>query len=338
MDRRTLLIGSTGAFLSACTTPAPSPPLAGEDVRVASVDADVQLLLRHKPAQPAPRPARTLLLVHGLTYPGSASFDLPLGGRSWMDHLARRGFDVWSVDIRGYGGSTRPSAMDQPPESNPPQVDATAGAADVAAAADFIRRRNGVDWIDVVGWSWGTVLAARFAAAHPQAVGRLVLYAPVWRWPGGTLPRAPAGAYRKVTTEAARRTWLNGVPAAAQANLIPAGWFEQWASANWATDPIGARAEPPVLRAPNGPLVEVVQAWRDGQVLFDAAAIRARTLVVVGEWDSTTPPQMARELHATLARSTDASFALIPEGTHQVFLERNRELLFAVVQEFLERA
>ena len=134
-----------------------------------------------------------LLLVHGLTYPGSASFDLLLGGRSWMDHLAGRGFDAWSVDIRGYGGSTRPSALDQPPESNPPQVDAAAGAADVAAAADFIRRRTAsTESTSSAGRGDGS--GARFAAADPDAVGRLVLYAPVWRWPGGTLPRAPAGA------------------------------------------------------------------------------------------------------------------------------------------------
>jgi len=279
-----------------------------------------------------------VLLVHGLTYPGSAAFDLPLGGSSWMEHLARRGSDVWSVDVRGYGGSTPPEAMDQPPDRNPPLIDAAMGSADVAAAADFIRRERGVARLAVVGWSWGTVLAARLATSRPQAVDRLVLYAPVWRWPGGTLPWPPAGAYRAVTTEAARRTWLSGVPAAAQASLIPDGWFEQWAAAHWATDPVGARAQPRVLRAPNGPLVEVVQAWSGGRVLFDAAAIRARTLVVVGEWDSTTPPPMARALHATLAPSIDASFALISEGTHQVFLERNRELLFAAVDAFLECA
>ena len=43
-----------------------------------------------------------------------------------------------------------------------------------------------------------------------------------------------------------------------KADLIPPGWFEAWADATFATDLVGAKQTPPVLRAPNG----VVQ---DGQ-------------------------------------------------------------------------
>jgi pimeloyl-ACP methyl ester carboxylesterase len=63
---------------------------------------------------------KTLLFIHGATQPAEATFDLPLENLSWMDYIARRGWDVYLVDVRGYGGSTRPPEMEQPPANNPP--------------------------------------------------------------------------------------------------------------------------------------------------------------------------------------------------------------------------
>ena len=65
---------------------------------------------------------RVVLFVPGATYPSEAGFDLPLGGVSWMDFAAQRGWDVHAMDLRGYGRSTRPPEMDQPPDQNPPIV------------------------------------------------------------------------------------------------------------------------------------------------------------------------------------------------------------------------
>ena len=60
--------------------------------------------------------------MHGTTYPSSTTFDLPVTGKSWMDSMAERGFDVYALDLPGYGRSTRPAAMDLPTDQNPPQV------------------------------------------------------------------------------------------------------------------------------------------------------------------------------------------------------------------------
>src|SRR5262245_34959746 len=62
---------------------------------------------------------RIVIMMHGATYPGT-SFDLPLAGKSWMDYMAARGFDVYALDLPGYGRSTRPAAMDLPAEQNAP--------------------------------------------------------------------------------------------------------------------------------------------------------------------------------------------------------------------------
>jgi pimeloyl-ACP methyl ester carboxylesterase len=122
--------------------------------------------------------------------------------------LARQGFDVYMVDIRGYGQSSRPPEMDQPAEANHPIVDSEVAARDYAAAADWIRTRRQVPRINVMGHSWGTVITARYATQHSDKISRLVLLAPVWlRQDGASLTDSGGalGAYRTVTIEAARK-------------------------------------------------------------------------------------------------------------------------------------
>ena len=84
-----------------------------EEMMVPS-EPGIEIFVRNKrPADmTAFRPERTLLFVHGATYPAHTSFDLKLDGMSWMDYVAARGYDVYLLDIRGYGKSTRPKEMD----------------------------------------------------------------------------------------------------------------------------------------------------------------------------------------------------------------------------------
>ena len=57
---------------------------------------------------------RVVLFVHGAGTPAEVAFDVPSGDYSWMAYLARAGFDVFSVDMTGYGRSTRPAPMNDP--------------------------------------------------------------------------------------------------------------------------------------------------------------------------------------------------------------------------------
>src|SRR5687767_7710741 len=47
---------------------------------------------------------KVVLLVHGGTWSSKCTFD-PLASYSLMDALAEQGFDVWAVDLHGYGAS-----------------------------------------------------------------------------------------------------------------------------------------------------------------------------------------------------------------------------------------
>ena len=88
---------------------AQTPKVVMEEMMVPS-EPGIEIYVRNKrPADmTAFRPERTLLFVHGATYPAHTSFDLKLDGVSWMDYIAARGYDVYLLDIRGYGKSTRP--------------------------------------------------------------------------------------------------------------------------------------------------------------------------------------------------------------------------------------
>src|SRR5262249_25961798 len=50
---------------------------------------------------------------HGSATSAIPAFDLQFENYSWMDYLAREGFDVFAVDLTGYGLSPRPK-MDNP--------------------------------------------------------------------------------------------------------------------------------------------------------------------------------------------------------------------------------
>jgi pimeloyl-ACP methyl ester carboxylesterase len=314
--------------------------LATEDHMVPSAPG-IDIYVRNK--RPAGRaafaPERTLLFVHGSTYPAHTTFDLPLGGQSWMEYIASRGYDVWCLDVRGYGRSTRPREMDEPPQSNPPIVRTATAVKDVEAALHFVLQRRGIARLNLLGWSWGCTLMATTAIQNPDKVARLMLYAPPFIRTTPSLMQTgpgPLGAYRTVTVEQARTRWLTGVPENKRAEQIPQGFFEQWVAVTWATDPWGAAQNPPVVRAPNGTVADTQEIWSKGQMVYDPAKIAVPTLIALGEWDRDTPPYMAQALFPLLVNSPGKRMVMLAEGTHTMMLEKNRLALFRAVQAFLD--
>ena len=315
--------------------------LTTEEFMVPARDAGIEIFVRNKylAAMRAFRPARTVLFIHGATYPAHTTFDFPIEGRSWMDDIAARGYDVYLLDLRGYGKSTRPPEMAQSPEANPPLVRTAIAVSDIAAVVDFILERRAIPRLVLLGWSWGTFSSPTYAGRHPEKVERLVLYAPIWIGMTGRLAVAEGGrlpAYRTVTRDAARARWMNGVPEENKAALIPPGVFEAWADATFATDPEGAKQNPPVIRAPNGVMADCAETWWIGKPYYDPAKIVAPTLLITAAWDHDVPPQMARTLFPLLVNSPGKRLVELAQGTHSVMMERNRFALFEAVQKFLD--
>ena len=336
------VLGSLAAAMIATAAPAQTQ-IQTEEMMVKSPDAGIELYVRNKrPAGiTAFSPERTLLFVHGATYPAETAFDLRLDGLSLMDYIALRGYDVYLMDLRGYGRSTRPKEMAQDPKANPPLVRGDVAVKDIGTVVDFILARRNIQRLNLMGWSWGTTTMATYTTQNAGKVERLVLYAPVWIRTTPSLVQAGTGpipAYRSVKRDQALGRWLNGVPEDKKATLIPAGWFDAWADATFATDPDGAKQTPPVLRAPNGVIEDGREFWAAGKAYYDAARIAVPTLLVVAEWDRDTPPYMAQTLFPLLVNSPGKRFVMLPEGTHTIIMEKNRMMLFEAVQTFLDEA
>jgi len=307
---------------------------------VPAVDPGIDLFVRNKHPAGAKKFSadRILLYVHGATYPSETAFDLKLNGFSWMDYIAQHGYDVYLVDLRGYGRSTRPPEMDKPAAESEPIVRTETAVRDVGAAVDFVLERRNVAKINLLGWSWGTTIMGKYTAQNNDKVAKLALYSPQWIGRSSALTDSTGGigAYRTVTREAAKSRWLAGVPEDKKAGLIPPGWFEAWADATFATDPVGSKQTPQVLRVPNGVVQDGREFWGAGKPLYDPGQIRVPTFLAHAEWDADLPSSMLHEYFARLVNAPYKRYVEIGEGTHTVIMEKNRMQLFTAVQQFLD--
>jgi pimeloyl-ACP methyl ester carboxylesterase len=304
---------------------------------IASDTAGIKLFVRNKRRADVTgfTSERTLLFVAGSTYPASTSFDLPLAGVSWMDHLAGEGYDTWLVDIRGYGNSTRPPEMAAPAADNEPIVRTPVSLCDIATAVASIRARRSVDKINLIGWSWGTTLMARYTADHNETVNKLVLLALQWtrQTPSLADSGGALGAYRIVERSAARARWLNGVPEDKKAELLPEAWFEAWADAKCSSGQKGAGLGQ--LMAPNGTVQDSREYWASGKPLYDPARVTVPVLIVHADLDRDCPIELSRAVFAELKSAPYRRWVEIGEGTHSVFMENNRWQVFDAVDGFL---
>jgi pimeloyl-ACP methyl ester carboxylesterase len=337
-----LLIGFVAAVLMGTPAFAQSPRrLVTEEAMVKTSEPGIEIYVRNKhPADMANfRPEQTVLFVHGATYPAETAFDLKLDGISWMEYIASRGYDVWLLDVRGYGKSTRPPEMADKPDANPPIVTGETAVKDIGTVVDHILQRRNIQRLNLLGWSWGTTLMATYTTQNASKVERLALYAPAWiRQTPSLVQGGPGklGAYRMVTREQAKERWYTGVPDDKKASLIPAGWFEAWADATFATDPVGAAMNPVVVRAPNGVVQDSQQFFGAGKPYYDPSKITVPTLLIHAEWDRDTPPYMAQALFPLLVNSPGKRYVALGEGTHTVVMEKNRLKLFEAVQAFFD--
>jgi pimeloyl-ACP methyl ester carboxylesterase len=114
-----------------------------------------------------------LFCVHGSSYSGKTMFDLQVPQRdnySMMDHFARLGYDVWTMDHEGYGHSQKTAG----------NSDIQSGVEDLKAAMRVVEKEGGTAKLAFFGQSSGALRAARFANQHPEHVEKLALDAFVW--------------------------------------------------------------------------------------------------------------------------------------------------------------
>jgi pimeloyl-ACP methyl ester carboxylesterase len=316
--------------------------IVASEHRIPSDTDGIELFVRNK--RPAGMinfaPHTTIVMVHGATYSSGSLYDVPLGGFSFMDYLASQGFDVFSVDVRGYGQSSRPEAMEQDPKASPPAIGTDVGVRDFGSAVDFVLHNRGVRKVNLFAMSWGGTVAGAYAAKNPERVVKLSLLAPQWLSDrpipidmGGEL-----GAYRLVPVANTLQRWLGTAPEHARATIIPEGWFEQWAAATLADDPWSESGEPGKLRATNGPIQDIRDYWRAGKPYYRPSDITVPVLLLHGEWDVDVPIDLALAYFQELTSSPNRLWIEIGEATHMALLEKNRMRAFRAISHFFHEA
>jgi len=118
--------------------------------------------------------SRNLILLHGGGPGGVPSFDLPVRGYSLAEDFARQGFRVFVMDVRGWGGSTKPHEMDLPPEKSTPLVSTKEAADDIETIVGWLARRTH-EKTALLGWASGGHWACAYASRRPASLSELIL-------------------------------------------------------------------------------------------------------------------------------------------------------------------
>lgn len=336
----------------------PSPAQTGVRRQDFFVDGDpgIRLFAREVRLGEVGALREPMVLLHGARVPGVASFDLPVTGGSFAEDLARLGFDVYVLDVRGYGRSTRPKEMEEPADAHAPLVRSNEAAHDIAAVVDAIRKRGGVDRVVLFGWATGGQWAGYYASLYPEKVGALILLNSLYRGNSpqaligrgtdsedpahpGRFNQASCGAYRLNDAASLIRGWDHSIPVEDKSKWRDPAVAKAYVDAALASDPTWQSRTPPSFRSPCGAMEDSFYL-ATGRQLWDASLVTAPTLVLAGERDFWSRPEDRENLAADLVHSQKVRVVVIPGATHFVHLERTergRKILLEEIDHFLTK-
>lgn len=237
-----------------------------------------------------------LLCLHGIGS-SSRSFAAQLDGLASVATVV-----AW--DAPGYRGS--------PPWTSPRGMD---GYADEAVE---VLDRLHCDSVDVLGTSFGGVIATRMALRHPDRVRSVVLADST---PGSGVTVAGADAMRRRADELAEVGPQAFAAARAQRLVSP--------NADRAMVELVATTMAEAIRLPG--YAHAAEAMAETDHRRDLERVSVPALVVVGEHDRVTPPSTSREIARCLP---NARYAEVPDAGHVSNVE-NPDAFNELVQDFL---
>jgi pimeloyl-ACP methyl ester carboxylesterase len=267
--------------------------LEGQDVRMAYMDIA---------ASGVPN-GRAVILLHGMNF----------FAETWaatIEILRKEGFRVVAIDQIGFGRSSKPIVP----------YSFSLHAANTKRLLDHL----GIATTDVVTHSMGGMIASRFAASYPAAVGRLAMINQIGLTDArGTRPwretaevyRASLGRDYAEILAGMRAYYVSWKPEYMKYVRIHYGWTR---SGDW----------------PRLAMVRALhqQAIYADPVVADWPRIKARTLVIGGEKDGPNFPALAKQVVAALP---NGQLYLIPNVGHNPHFERP-DLLYPPLIAFLK--
>jgi pimeloyl-ACP methyl ester carboxylesterase len=309
----------------------------------------VQLYVREKLAgDAAGKPV--VLMVHGGFSPSTLAFDVEHESYSWMAYLARAGFDVFAMDMTGYGKSSRPKIMDDPCNVGPGQqkmlipktlpaackpsypyelVNSQSESDDIDRVVEYIRKIRGAAKVNLIGWSGGGIRTGTYINRYPEKVDKLVILASSNYSrknpsdPPAELPKAGAPITIQSREIGEQRRWF---PNAKCDGQIAPGMADRIWELSKPHDPVGMTWGPGVLRAPT----RTYWGWNP----VTAKKLKHSTLILVGEYDALTDSN--KELYEDLG-SESKVFAGVACASHFVVWEKQHGALHEASREWLAK-
>jgi pimeloyl-ACP methyl ester carboxylesterase len=263
------------------------------------------------------RPKPVVFLVHGSSVSSRPTFDLTVPGKgeySLMNELARRGFDVWTMDHEGYGRSSRTDG----------NSDIRSGADDLRAASDVVARETGRQKVHYVGESSGALRAAAFAVVAPGRVDRLVLMAFTYTGAGSPTLQKRAEQIEFFRTHNRRkrdRDMIRSIFTRDRPGTADPAVAEAMADAEL---PFGDTV-------PTGTYLDMTA----NLPVVDPAKVGAPTLVVRGEFDGIATEGDLLDFYRKLPNA-DRQFSILPGLAHSLALGINRHLFWYCAAAFLD--
>jgi len=109
--------------------------------------------------------SKALLLVHGSGV-GWICYDIPIRDYSIMDHCASNDIDVYAVECRGYGKSTKPNGK---------FVTIDSITKDLNAVIEFIQKKSDVKKVSIAAHSYGGLIVMKAATLYSEIIERIIL-------------------------------------------------------------------------------------------------------------------------------------------------------------------
>ena len=328
----------------------------------ANAGKHVELFLREKVQNGRRGRAPVVLMIGGATISAVPDFDVQFENYSWMEYLANAGFDVFTMDLTGYGLSPRPM-MDSPCNTSttqqqqyliPTTVMQTCSTTypyqltsirtdwdEIDRVVDYLREARNVDKVSLVGWSRGGNRAAGYAGLHPEKVHRQLLYAPG--------DNTNVGYNPDNLNDPPQPLPMPGVPSAVLgANDFFANWDTQVSCAEQFSpgirpvisqtmldfDPLGSTwGTAGVRRAPT--LNVSTPNWGLNRSL--AGKITAPTLVIRGDLDQIVPLPGVQALYSDLVAAPQRVFVHVACASHNLVWENQHMALLNASVEWLQQ-
>jgi pimeloyl-ACP methyl ester carboxylesterase len=288
-----------------------------------------------------------VLLIHG-GGPGSLpNFDPTVPNYSLAEDIASVGHIVYMMDVRGFGNSTKPAALDSTDAKAAPAVSSDEAVKDISAVVDWILRRSRESKAALVSLGAGGTWAAQYTTKKSDKVSHLVLlnamYGVKAPWkpgkafadrmnPGAFNPAA--GAFFLADARGLMADWDGEIPGGDKSQWRDPRVAVAYVKLALASDATANTRTPPGMRIPGAFRKEHFE-MSQGKKFWDAKDILVPTLYVRGTLDDWSRPQDLLALNAELVNAPQKQFVVIHDATHFLHLDRPEKGRAAFLQELL---